>query len=141
MKLNSQVKLLSFTLCFVGIFSVGCGGNGVKNPDMGTVSGKVTLDGTSLVGVMVSFEPSGTTPGHPSMAKTDSDGRYTLDYDENVKGAVVGTHDVRITTPQEAPDPTGKFKDPVPKKYNTNTELHQEVKPGANQIDFELTTK
>jgi hypothetical protein len=53
----------------------------------------------------------------------------------------VGTHTVTITTPTDAPDPTGSFKDPVPPKYNTKTELTKEVKAGENVIDFDLQSK
>ncbi|HID21363.1 MAG TPA: hypothetical protein EYP14_03065 [Planctomycetaceae bacterium] len=113
----------------------GCGG-GSDLPDLGRVSGTVTMDGKPLAGVVVTFEP--VDGGRASIGKTDDNGQYELGYDAENKGAVVGKHRVRITTPTEAPDPN--FKDPIPAKYNSNTTLTEEVKPGKNEINFELTS-
>jgi hypothetical protein len=35
---------------------------------------------------------------------------------------------------------TTTWIDPIPAKYNTNTELEREVKSGSNVIDLELTS-
>lgn len=119
---------------------IGCGG-GADLPDMGTVTGTVTLDGQPLPGVQVGFEPEGVTEGRPSMGTTDEQGNYELSYNAETKGAIVGMHTVRVTTPQDAPDPTGSFKDPIPPKFNRASTLKKEVVAGENQIDLELTSK
>ena len=71
------------------------------------------------------------------------DGEYTIPAD---KGAVVGKNLVRIS----AYGPTGKmFKEPsgemveergqlIPVKYNKQSTLEREVKPGKNTFDFDL---
>lgn len=127
-----------FTLCLC--LTAGCGGGaGSDQPDLGTVTGVVTMDGDPLSGVTVTFTP---TEGRPSNGVTDEAGKYELGYLRDIKGAVIGTHSVSITTPQEAPTPPGqKYKDPIPAKYNAQTTLTEEVKAGDNTIDFKLESK
>lgn len=129
----------AFALLTSGIL-MGCGG-GPDLPDMGTVTGTVTLDGKPLPGVQVGFEPEGVPEGRPSMATTDEQGNYELSYNAETKGAIVGTHTVRVTTPQDAPDPMGTFKDPIPPKFNRASTLKKEVVAGENTINLELTSK
>ncbi len=118
----------------------GC--SGPSGPPTGAVHGKVTLDGKPLVDASVEFLPA---QGRPSAARTDEDGNYTLQYSVSQAGAVVGTHTVRITTGGERPDPaTGamkKFPELVPAKYNANSQLQAEIKPGDNELNFELSSK
>ncbi|WP_437193578.1 carboxypeptidase-like regulatory domain-containing protein [Planctomicrobium sp. SH527] len=129
-----------FILITTLVSALGCGG-GAKGPDVGTVTGVVTMDGTALPNVNVGYELQSAAGGRPSIARTDESGKYTLRYDETTPGALVGTHKVTVSTPQDAPDPSGKFKDPIPAKYNTKSELVKEVKAGSNVIDLELTSK
>jgi hypothetical protein len=98
------------------------------------VSGRVTLDGQPLENADVSFQPDDAKP--PSAARTDKDGHYQLGYKRGVLGGIVGQHTVRITVSSEV------VQDPpnIPARYNTATELHQEVKPGPNEINFDLST-
>ena len=135
-------KLCSLSLLSVAglLLCAGCGGGGAGDqPDLGTVSGEVKLDGQPLANVTVTFEP---TQGRPSVAKTDAAGKYELGYFNDLKGAVIGSHTVSISTPQEAPTPAGQaYKDPIPAKYNSKTTLKEEVKAGANTINFDLTSK
>jgi len=103
------------------------------------VSGVVTLDGEPLPGASVYFRPK--TGGRTSTGATKEDGTFTLIYKNATTGAKVGEHDVTITTASEAIDPaTGKpFAELVPSKYNENTELTADVKPGSNPpFKFEL---
>ncbi|QDU06987.1 hypothetical protein [Gimesia aquarii] len=139
--MNFSKKLLLALMCFVPyVFSVGCGGGaGSDQPKLGTVSGVVTMDGQPLADVIVTFDPS---QGRPSNGKTNGEGKYELGYLRDTKGAVIGSHTVSITTPQEAPTPPGKtYKDPIPAKYNSKTTLKEEVKEGDNTINFELVSK
>ena len=135
-------KLFVFAFLFVASLSlsVGCGGGGASDqPDLGNVSGVVTMDGQPLANVTISFSPS---QGRPSIGKTDAAGKYELGYLGDTKGAVIGAHTVSISTPQEAPTPPGTtYKDPVPAKYNAKTTLKEEVKAGDNTINFDLVSK
>jgi len=140
-------------LLFITISTLlmGCGGGAPDDrPDLGTVSGKVTLDGKPVPNVVVTFYPEN---GRPSMGKTDESGLYTLQYTANVAGAKVGKHTVRITVPEPAggeegaeasetsdePMPPDWVK--IPENYNTKSELTAEVAAGENTKDFELTSK
>lgn len=125
-------------LLAVVFFMSGCGASS-DSPPTGTVTGVVTLDGKPLSGVVVSFSPEVGTLGQPSLAATDGEGRYELKYNATTKGAVVGSHKVSVTTPTEGPDP--KFKDPIPKKYNSKTELTEKVTAGDNIINLDLLSK
>ena len=105
----------------------GCGTDG---PALGTVSGTVSLDGEPLEGATVIFQPE---VGKASFGKSDQEGHYDLRYSKDRKGAVVGHHVVEIrlagdTTPVE----------PLPARYNTESELTADIKKGENQKDFPL---
>ena len=126
-----------FALAFAVV--AGCGGGG--SPDVGLVTGTVTMDGKPLENAEVVFSPPN---GRPSMALTDSSGKYELTYIRDTKGAVPGTHKVRITTRPEAvaDDYSGPaFKEPIPIKYNAETTLTAEVKAGENTFNFELQSR
>lgn len=113
----------------------GCGGDG--GPEMGTVTGTVTLDGEPLPNVQVLFNP-GTA--RPSEAITDESGRYELHYTHESDGAVVGTHQVFISSRHELDDEGNPVSqdEAVPAKYNTESTLSEEVTSGHNEINFDL---
>ncbi|QDS86441.1 hypothetical protein EC9_06030 [Rosistilla ulvae] len=75
------------------------------------------------------------------MGVSDEQGRYTLSYHADKSGALIGSHKVSVTTPTDAPDPSGQAKEPIPAKYNSKTELVVEVAAGSNDIPLELTSK
>lgn len=122
-------------LCFVLlVWLVGCGGP--AHPDVGRVSGIVTLDGQPLPEATVMFQP---TQGRASIATTDPAGKYSLLYLDGVPGALLGSHKVIIRT--EIPGEDGQppiAKEKLPKKYHEQSELTAEVKPGSNTFNFEL---
>jgi hypothetical protein len=128
-------------LCILGpaLLVLGCSGAPSDQPELGLVSGRVTLDGAPLANVWVGFAPQ---DGRSSMGLTDQEGRYKLDYLFDTPGAKVGPHTVTITTPRE--DASGgevpNFRELLPARYNTETTLTADVKPGKNHFDFDLTT-
>jgi hypothetical protein len=105
-------------------------------PDLGKVSGVVTLDGVPLRGAIITFQPvASEEPGSKlssSVGRTDEEGLFTLTYVKDVPGAVVGEHKVFV----QAPAATGK--ETLPARYNTKTELTEEVQPGSNEFEFKL---
>jgi len=117
----------------------GCGG--VKYYP---VSGEVTLDGRALPEATVSFMPEDDL-GTPALGKTDSQGNYTLQQTRNIGGTAAGVYRVRITTFFEGiPDiepPMPARPEKVPVKYNLQSELVREVKPGENVFDFPLDSQ
>jgi hypothetical protein len=123
--------LLAASLCCCMLL-LGCG-RGTR-PTLGTVHGRVTLDGKPLAGAGVVFMPE--NKGRDSMGVTDSEGNYSLTYIRNDQGAAVGWHVIQIT----AGDPITGKPEPVPECYNLKTTLRREVKAGGNEINFDLTT-
>lgn len=129
-------KFLALLPTFAIISFVGCTGSGGDDaPELGQVSGTVTMEGAPLANVSVTFT---STDGQVSFCTTDADGKYSLLYRNNAKGAKVGNHIVTIETVLEAPSGPG-YKDPIPAKYNSKTTLSAVVKAGENPTDFKLT--
>lgn len=138
MKLSA--KTVWIVLAIGWVWASGCRSRPSDQPDLGTVTGVVTMDGAPLAGVLISFAPEA---GRASQAVTDSEGRYELIYIGKTMGAKVGNHTVHITTPvEDESDPDArKVKETIPAKYNKNTTLTAEVKAGKNTVDFKLESK
>jgi hypothetical protein len=67
----------------------GCGGNNVVS-----VSGTLTYKGKPVTNAFIHFTPEGG--GRPSLGETDENGRFTLTYDPQTKGAQIGKHKVFV---------------------------------------------
>jgi len=112
-----------------------CGCNQSDRPSLGTVHGRVTLDGKPLADACVGFKPSG--PFRASSANTDAQGHYELVYIRDIKGAAVGKHKVHFSTN----NPLHHNVEIVPAKFNKQTTLEREVSDGDNELNFDLTSK
>lgn len=115
----------------------GCG-PGQDVPELGEVTGTVTLDGKPLANAQVRFEPESAAL---SIGLTDGNGQYELSYVNDAKGAAIGKHVVRI---EWFPDPDEPAQEAVlvPARYNTESTLTAEVKAGKNEnVNFELTSR
>lgn len=136
------------TVMALVILSLGCGGT--KGPDMGLVTGVVTMDGKPVKGARVTYIPQvqgGKQSGSTSFGATDDEGHYELTYSNTQMGAVIGTHVVRISTRRAvSEDDNGKSipgaSETIPAEYNIgaakNPDMSREVKAGPNTIDFAL---
>ncbi|WP_417382730.1 carboxypeptidase-like regulatory domain-containing protein [Gimesia sp.] len=82
-----------FLLVTLSVYCLGCSGG--DSVDLGTVSGVITMDGAPLPDAIVVFVPE---KGNPSTGRTDSSGKYELSYLGDSKGAIVGSHKVKVTT-------------------------------------------
>lgn len=138
---GNPLRILFFSsLC---LLLTGCGGQASDQPDLGTVSGTVTLDGEPLAGAMLVFSPE---KGRSSMAITNDEGQYDLIYIGDTRGAKLGPHKISITTAQadNSEEAGGEeatpFKENIPAKYNAESSLTEEIQAGDNQIDFALTS-
>ena len=139
-------------LIVVGVslfFQPGCGGLS-DQPELGQVTGTITLDGKPLSGIAVVFQPES---GRPARGMTDAEGKYELTYIRQTKGTKVGPNRVEIA-PSEDGEPeesenadeesTSVTKRPksgkptIPSRYNVRSELKADVKAGENTFDFEL---
>ncbi len=117
----------------------GCGGRS----DLATVQGVVTLDGQPLPDAQVWFDPQ-AEGGRTSTAVTDSSGRFELLYAAGVKGAMIGEHNVRISTYVEGGDEEGDpptIPEKVPAKYAAPGAIKKQVSDGKNTINIELDSK
>ena len=124
-------------LMFLGALLSGCGGS---KTEVAPVSGRVTLDGAPFAGARIRFQPE-ASGGSPSYGAADQDGHYVLSYKRGQPGALIGWHTIRIE-PGAHEDSGSKSKPrAIPARYNTASELREEVKAGEdNVIHFELTT-
>ena len=121
-------------LCFA--VGSGCGGD-ANLPELGEVTGVVTLDDKPAEGLTVTFEPQDT---RPSSGETDAEGRYVLYYNPDNRGAALGEHTVRITELEKEGEP-GAETQLIPPEYNVESTLKKQVKPGPNEINFDLKWK
>ena len=96
------------------------------------VTGTVTLDGQPLERAAVIFRP---TEGRASRGLTDKEGRFELLYLRDIRGAMLGSHQVSITTRSES-----RPEELVPEKYNQRTTLTREVEDTNNVFEFALTS-
>ena len=113
----------------------GCGGS--DGPELGRVTGKVTLGGKPLAKASVQFIPE---KARMSAGTTDDEGKYELTYTRTEKGAIPGTHTVRVTTyiAKNADLEIEGAPETVPAKYNSKSTLKREVKAGSNEINLDL---
>jgi hypothetical protein len=106
------------------------------------VSGSVSLNGQPLDQGVVMFVPVNQEQTQASALVTN--GRYTI---PRAQGLVPGKYRVAITAPDGktptdpdgVPGPTGNFasKDRIPPKFNIESTIEVEIKPGAdNKFDF-----
>lgn len=123
----------AFALFFLVVIGacVGCGDG--SRPQLGLVTGRVTIDGVPLKSALVVYKPEGVKH---SSGMTDDDGYYDLTFIRDIKGVAVGTCQVTVRkTPASGASPE------LPKKYSSFGELTFTVKSGENQIDLELTSE
>lgn len=137
----SKARNMSWMIAgFVGgalaLTSVGCRKNEVE---LGSVTGRVTLDGQPVRGVFIVFQPDGRKS---ALALLDADGKYTLQYNVKNAGTVVGKQGIFLQKPLDDQlddvrragiDVPTKF----PKKFGQIFET-VEVKSGWNEFNLDL---
>jgi hypothetical protein len=111
---------------------VGCSGERLP---VAEVTGRVTLEGKGVEGVIVQFEPRVADAKKaipPAFGITDSDGRYRAFRTGKKKfGAIVGVSQVRITVPE------GNAAKVHP-RYSADRAFWAEINPGSNIFDIDL---
>jgi hypothetical protein len=95
------------------------------------------MDGHPVPNAFVVFTPQG--PGRPSETKTDADGRYRLAFTATRSGALIGKHNVTVST-SDIPDNGPAVKEIIPAKYNTRGSIEVTVTQGVNDIKIELVS-
>lgn len=147
-----KAALLAVALSILSLNLSGCGATS-DQPELGLVTGTVTLDGQPLNGIEVVFHPDN---GRPARGKTDPDGKYELTYIRQTLGTKLGHNRVEIAPNEEGEEDSagdddsenngaaktakpGKIK--IPARYNTKSELEVDVQPEENVFDFKLESK
>lgn len=101
----------------------GCGG--ASTPELGRVTGKVTLNGAPVVGVNVMASPK---EGRTAFGTVGADGMYDLMYTQGVPGTRLGPNKISPLWPNGG-------SPPIPPEY---TNLEFDVKPGRNTFNIEM---
>ena len=135
MPVSGSHRVLRGCVLFVLVSGMsGCGGGDVA---LAPVRGRVTLDGRPVANAWVKFHPS---KGRGSLARTNNDGNYELEYTAERRGALLGEHKVQVGT-RESTDALGNPIDRpelIPARYNTNSTLQASIASGENVVDLEL---
>lgn len=132
--MRRSVPSFILSLCLIG-----CSGD-ADTPDLGQVSGKVTLDEKPLPKANVTFMPE-DGGGRGATGTTNDSGVYELKYSPDAYGAIPGKYKVTISTKGTTTDAEGNdvaVPETVPMEYNVQTTLSREVKAGDNTFDFPL---
>lgn len=127
------------TRTLVLLLGIGLGGcSRIQGFETAEVTGRVTLEGKPVAGVIVQFEPDDSGPDARKKARpvafgtTDADGRYrAFRTGHKAYGAAVGLTHVRITVPE------GNKAKVHPRYMGEGTFWH-EIGPGPTVIDLEL---
>ncbi len=130
-----QPLLLVGLLATVHVALVGCW-NSIperNTPELGTVHGKITLDGKPLPEMMILFEPDDKS--HTSVANSDAEMVTKAMYFVDLEGVKTGPCTARVSFRPGLNSPK------VPSKYSSKSELKFEVKPGDNIYDIEMKSK
>lgn len=135
----------------VSLAFAGCGGGSADGLDRKAVSGKVTLDGAPLAKGVISFDPADGSAGAAPAGGVIDGGTYSIaaadgptpgKYKVSIRSAGSTEAPKAIEAPGAPPRAKKGATDPIPKKYNAESELTATVGPGGSTTaDFELTTK
>lgn len=117
-------------LLLITLLLHGCSRGGGDQPEVGLVTGRVTIGGEALSGAIVCFMPD---TGRAATGLTDQDGHYKLTYIEGVDGCKLGPNTVIFMPPTG-----GKLSHPIPAQYQQDSPLKVEVAKGQNTFDFDL---
>jgi hypothetical protein len=126
-------QAMRVALLLLATAALGCSQSG--GPQLGKVTGTVTLDGAPVEGAGLEFIGEVGAVGY---GRTDSSGNYYVSFGNSRTGAPVGKNLVRITAGDNVTVGGKKFqsKEVFPKRYNANSDLYVDVKSGSNTFDF-----
>jgi hypothetical protein len=127
------------------LLGLGCGKGG---PSRNPIGGKVQLDGKPLQKGSILFSPIKGTKG-PVTGGEIENGQYQL---PKAIGPMEGRHRVEITSPRktgrQVPAPLGpagqmvdEYGEAIPSRFNSESTLEVEIKPGANAADFDVVSR
>lgn len=141
--MNTRCLQNTLAIVMLAIVQVGCSQK-PTGPDRGVVHGKITLDGNPLTAGMINFAPMGVAAG-PACGLPLKNGQYASD----AKGPIVGKNRVEVRarrqTSAQPQNTDGDWKssyiEAIPDRYNAQSTLEVDVRPGENTFDFELKSR
>jgi hypothetical protein len=131
LRMKTRRLTIWLALAFVGsVLLTGCGRG--DRPELGYVTGQVTMDGEPLGNIIVKMKPE---KGREAAVRADDNGNYDMEYLPGVKGTKVGPNTVTFEWPLGYEGPTKA----IPRKYTgIDSPLKIDVKPGRNVFNFDL---
>jgi hypothetical protein len=142
--MNVSCAPFALVSALLASLALGCGESG---PQIVPVRGTATRGGKPVANLYLDFQSAN---GRNSWAFTDEQGRYELEYDQGVMGAIVGEHTVTVLLKPkdleaELALQTGQFKwsadaQKIAAKYGAGSPNRKKVSvaPGSEVIDLEL---
>jgi hypothetical protein len=106
-------------------------GGGRALPDLARVTGTVTKGGKPLAGAEVWFTPM-DVKSKGSHAYTNDEGEYSLQYDEDARGAVIGKNRVEVSLMDE------RGRELIDGDFSMRSPGVYEVKPGGQVFDIKI---
>jgi hypothetical protein len=115
---------------------------GCEKSKIGTVNGTITVDGSPAKSGSIAFFP--VDRKSPTAGAEIRDGQYTARVPLGISKVEIRVSKVTAqkklyNTPNSPVRPI--LSEVLPAKYNEETELTLDVKPGSNEQDYPLTTK
>jgi hypothetical protein len=116
---------------------------GCSGDDVVSVSGTLTYKGQPVTNAFINFVPE---KGRPSIGETDKDGKFTLTYDPQRKGAERGKHKVFVqynavadagkpgAVPGMAPKLAPEWAEFFRKYNNDNSKVQVEIKESTSDL-------
>jgi hypothetical protein len=127
--IRSFIPTSAFALAVCALLS-GCGGS-----DVVAVSGTLTYKGNPVTNAFINFVPE---KGRPSMGETDENGRFTLTYDPQTKGAQVGKHKVHVTINPTANFGKGSLPGVAPKLSTDMKEFFDKYSGAKSKVEVTI---
>jgi len=136
-----MVRASALTIVACAVAAAGCGGSNVV-----PVSGTLTYKGRPVPNAFVHFVPEN---GRPSLGETDANGKFTLVYDPQTKGAEKGTHRVFVqhnpladanqpgAIPGETPPMSSEWKEFFAKYGGTNSPVRVVIDKAKSDLKLE----
>ena len=115
-------------------------------PELGSVSGIITMDREPVEGAYVTYLPLFAGGIELNCAqKTDATGHYEMQFSVDRNGVMLGEHRVLVSTLDDIKLTTGanqKIPERIPRIYvNEKSPLLLDVKAGKNDGSFDLSSK
>lgn len=128
-----------FSIVLIGGLAAGCGARDTR----GVVSGAVTFDGQPVEDGSILFEPEGGQ-GQTAGAAI-KEGKFTAEVPlgkmrVRIHGNKKTGRKYKVYDTPESPL-VEEIVELLPPKYNVNSELTLEVKPGAQQVQYDLKSR